>query len=295
MYYQVSLDEELKQVNKAVDYYLQQAATIADSKEIYSQSLTHYYRKLIRASESVLRFRAVFFAMRLQPVLTYVSQFVDTHHRAPNILDLGCRFGLETILIGRSGACVHGIDPERNAILEAAVLKTHYEKQERVELDVRYEKANLFSFNPPETYDAIYSSATMHHIEPMGQAMPLVAKLIKPGGYFFLSDENGLSPAQQLIVQKRIGWMRSRKLWLTDSETGQPFLYGNENIRPPFRWAHLMKQAGLQPVSLKYCRFLPPIDWSVERLVKFERVCRNIPLITQLNAIGFLMIARQSG
>lgn len=289
-YYTVTLDEELPQVERAIAYYIEMAKTISASTQ-YSDSLTHYYRKLINTEDHVLRFRALFFAMRLQPVLSYVQQFVREQGRPPYILDLGCRFGLETILITASGAKTHGVDFEPTAIEEARLFKAEYERDHSVNLDIEYEAESIFQFKTDQAFDAVYSSATMHHIEPAGDAVQAVTNLIKPGGYFFLSDENGLSPAQQLVVQKRIGWIRPRTYWMTNAKTQERFLYGNENIRPVFVWAKHMRKAGLEPQSIKYCRFLPAVGWSVERLVKTERRLRNIPGLTQLGAIGFLLTA----
>jgi hypothetical protein len=92
-------------------------------------------------------------------------------------------------------------------------------------------------------------------------------------------------------VQKRIGFAKSRKYLRVDSETGESFRYGNENIRPPF----LMRKAHLTPISIKYCRFLPPLDRSLRALVKLERGLRSIPVLAQIGAIGFLLTAQTAG
>jgi SAM-dependent methyltransferase len=289
-YYQVSLEEELAQVNNAVAYYYSAAEEIGQSSA-YSSGMTHYYRKAIDEPNASLRFRALFFAMRLQPVLTYVAQFVRDQGRPPHMLDLGCGFGLESTLICLSGAKVHGIDGSRDKIDGARERQAAYEKTFQQTLDLSYDLVNLFKFHPTEPYDAVYSSATLHHIEPAGEAMRVISGLIKPDGYFFLSDENGYSLPQQLVVQQRIGWRTPRKYWMTDEETGEKFLYGHENIRAPFQWAGYMRKAGLEPQSIKYCRFLPPIDWPIERLVKTERLVRSTPLVAQAGTIGFLLTA----
>jgi 2-polyprenyl-3-methyl-5-hydroxy-6-metoxy-1,4-benzoquinol methylase len=291
-YYQVSLDEELAQVGKAVEYYYSAAEEISQSST-YSAGMTHYYRKAIDAPNASLRFRALFFAMRLQPVLTYIAEFVRAQRRPPYILDLGCGFGLESTLICLSGAKVHGIDGSRDKIDGARERQAAYEEAYQKKLDLSYDLVNLFKFHPTEPYDAVYSSATLHHIEPAGEATKVISGLIKPGGYFFLSDENGYSLPQQLVVQRRIGWRTPRKYWTTDEETGEKFLYGHENIRAPFQWTGHMRKAGLEPQSIKYCRFLPPIDWPIERLVKTERLLRGVPLVAQAGAIGFLLTANK--
>jgi SAM-dependent methyltransferase len=229
--------------------------------------------------------------MRLQPVLSYITQFTKEQGRAPYILDLGCGFGLESALLALTGAKVHGVDGLRPMIETAQKRLKNYQQRHNIELDLQFQHANLFRFDPPQAYDAVYSSATLHHIEPVADGFKKIAEVMKPGAPFFLSDENGYSPVQQLVVQKRIGWLKPRKYLLVDPDTGQEYMYGNENIRASFQWANHMRRVGLHPTAIKYCRFLPPLDWTVERLVSVERRLRTIPFVAQLGAIGFLFIA----
>jgi SAM-dependent methyltransferase len=293
MYYKIALDEELSQVNRAIDYYLDWAQEFRSTQ--YDWDFIYYYYRGLLNPENVagIRFRAMFFAMRLQPVLTFVKQFREQHNCPPHVLDLGCGFGLESMLICLTGARVHGIDTWAPMIEHAKRRLTAYQARQSLALDLQYERANLFQFKASASYDAVYSSATLHHIEPVTDAFQAISALIKPGGYFFLSDENGCSPVQQLAVQKKIGWLHPRKHLRHDPDTGEIYLYGNENIRPPFLWARYMRQAALCPQSIKYCRFFPPLNWPVQRLVKLERRLRNIPLVAQLGAIGFLFTARK--
>lgn len=295
MIYHVSAAEELAQVDRAINFYLdwgEKLRSIAKDSEL----ITQYYSRLLDENKvAALRFRALFFAMRLQPVLSYIEQFKIEKGYPPHILDLGCGFGLESTLISLSGAKVHGVDAIREKIEGAWKLKTLYENAYQTQLDLTYDRIRLFDFYAPDCYDAVYSSATLHHIEPAGEAIKAIADVIKPGGFFFLSDENGYSLPQQIVVQKRIGWTSPRKLWLTDPETGEQFLFGNENIRTPAQWTWHMRNAGLVPESIKYCRFLPPLDWPTERLVRWERRLRSIPVIAQLGAIGFLFIGQKPG
>lgn len=291
--YRISLDEELIQVNRAIEFYLDWGEKLRTNPQ-NSEWVTDYYYGLLNVTKvASLRFRALFFAMRIQPVLSYIDQFVREQKRAPHILDLGCGFGLESTLLCLNGAKVHGVDAVKAKIDGAEHLKSIYEKTYQIQLNLSYERARLFDFDPSDDYDAVYSSATLHHIEPAHEAVKAIARFIKPGGFFFLSDENGYSLPQQIAVQKRIGWRTPRKLWMIDEETGQSFLFGNENIRFPFQWVRYTRSAGLIPCSIKYCRFLPPLDWSIERLVHWERRIRSIPILAQLGAIGFLLTARK--
>jgi SAM-dependent methyltransferase len=294
VYYQVSLDEELAQVNRAVKYYLDWAEEYRSTTYEWDLLRTYYGGLRDPTQVAAIRFRALFFAMRLQPVLSYVSQFINEHGCPPRILDLGCGFGLESLLICLGGAAVHGLDGWQPMVEYAQKRMVSYQEKHNLRLDLRYEHKNLFHFEPSEPYDAVYSSATLHHIEPVADAFRKIAALIKPGGYFFLSDENGYSPIQQIAVQKKIGWIKPRKYLRTNPDTGEKYWYGNENIRAPFQWASHMRHASLYPVAIKYCRFLPAVDWPVEKLVKAERDLRNLPVIAQLLAIGFLFTAQKA-
>jgi 2-polyprenyl-3-methyl-5-hydroxy-6-metoxy-1,4-benzoquinol methylase len=290
-YYTVSRSEEVMKVNKAVAYYHEWAQIIRKSTVDWDY-LKKYYRGLLDPQKTrAIEFRALFFALRIQPVLTYVEDFVKINGRSPHILDLGCGFGMESLLICHAGAKVHAIDVSREKIALAPRLLRVYQINHGVKLDISFEFVNLFRFSTVQQYDAVYSSATLHHIEPVAEAMRVIAGLIKSGGKFFLSDENGANIIQQLAIQKQLGWIAPRVVWQADPETGKMQLYGNENIRPGFLWARFLRNACLIPRSIKYCRFFPPLPVSIERLVKWERMLRSIPILTELSAIGFLLTA----
>ncbi|MAS37931.1 MAG: hypothetical protein CL610_28310 [Anaerolineaceae bacterium] len=289
MYYQVDFDEELRQVQRAVTYYQDSAAALRNATDL-SDEIRNYYRGMLVAPDSpALRFRSLFFAMRLQPVLSYMQQC----EQPPRILDLGCGYGLESRLLSMAGAHVYGVDYSADKIAEARRQQATYEAEHGTQLPLRFDSASLFDFEADEPFDAVYSSATLHHIEPARQAVQVIARLLKPGGWFFLSDENGFSPVQQLAVQQRIGWTSSRHIVKTNPQTGQTYEYGRENIRPPLIWRRHMTQAGLKPEFIKYCRLLPSLNWPLERLVQAERTLRNMPVISQLLGIGFLLAARK--
>jgi SAM-dependent methyltransferase len=292
-YYHVGFDEELRHVSCAVQFYDDWGREIESSD--YDWDYLKEYYSGYAANISWVRFRALFFAMRLQPVLSYIEQFQQENSRPPVILDLGCGFGMETIFLGLYRARVHAVDVSSEKIRVAGKIKQNIEGKQGTSLDVDFGVANLFDFVPSQAYDAVYSSATLHHIEPASGAIQTIADLVAPNGYFFLSDENGYSPIQQFVVQKKIGFTKPRKYLKVDGETGRSFWYGNENIRPPFLWARHMRLAHMTPISIKYCRVLPPLDLSLRELVKLERSLRSIPVLAQVAAIGFLLTAQKAG
>ncbi len=293
-YYQIERENELRQVRKALAFYHDWADLVRSSSAEW-EYLKQYYRGLLDPRKKAsIEFRALFFASRIEPVLTYIENFVALHRRAPQILDLGCGFGMESLLLCATGATIHAVDVSRRKLALTPGLKKAYEDKIGGALPLTFGYGNIFELNAPGAYDAVYSSATLHHIEPALDALGRIRELIRPGGHFFLSDENGANLLQQLVVQHSLGWRTPRVAWELDPETGVNRLCGNENIRPAFRWSRLITQAALTPQTIKYCRFFPPLPIPPDRLLAWERSLRNLPLLTQFASIGFLLTATRA-
>jgi 2-polyprenyl-3-methyl-5-hydroxy-6-metoxy-1,4-benzoquinol methylase len=284
--FEPSLADELEQVRRAVSYYERAQSGLLGSAE--GREIAAYYQVSAATSRSKMRFKALFFATRLQPALDYVARFQRELGRPPRMLDVGCGYGLETTLLAAAGAEITGVDHSRVKVRGAGEVASALRKAAGTDREIRYTQAEVTVYASRHRYDAVYSSATLHHIEPVLPACRAIAALLEPHGVFFLSDENGASPAQQLAVQHGIGWRSRRIVSRQDPETGQSTLYGNENIRPVFVWKRILGASGLAPLGLKYCRFLPPLDVGLDLLLRGERGLRAIPLLRELGAIGFI-------
>src|SRR5690606_16939054 len=116
-------------VERAIDYYMDWAGEVRSRVHQWNFIYEYYAGLLNPRNVSGIRFRALFFATRLQPVLSYVSEFNRAHGRPPYILDLGCGFGLESALISLAGARVHGIDGWRDMIKHADTRLRHFESR----------------------------------------------------------------------------------------------------------------------------------------------------------------------
>jgi 2-polyprenyl-3-methyl-5-hydroxy-6-metoxy-1,4-benzoquinol methylase len=278
--------DELTHVRRAVDYYERFAQRVGHSE--LGAKVARYYEIGATSSRAVLRFKALFFATRIEAVLRFIESFQRAHGRRPHMLDVGCGYGLETTLLAAAGAEITGVDYVSTKVEIARTASVLLRELAGLDREITYLQGDIRTYTADTAFDAIYSSATLHHIEPLQTACDAIARLLQPGGSFFLSDENGASPVQQLLVQHRIGWRTPRVLTQVDEATGERSLYGNENIRPVFAWKRHLQTAGLTLRGLKYCRFLPPLDLDVATLLRAERLARRMPLVAQLTAIGFI-------
>lgn len=90
------------------------------------------------------------------------------------ILDLGCGTGQLTTLIAENGAQVIGLDSSPEMIAAAAKEYPH--------IEFVLGDAREFSF--PDTFDAIFSNATLHWITDCDAVTKRIAESLKPGGRF---------------------------------------------------------------------------------------------------------------
>lgn len=92
------------------------------------------------------------------------------------ILDLGCGTGELTAQIAESGAQVTGIDSSPSMISSA---KSHYPS-------IKFEVADATTFALNETFDAVFTNATLHWIRQQEKALDRIWRHLKPGGTLVL-------------------------------------------------------------------------------------------------------------
>jgi trans-aconitate 2-methyltransferase len=106
-----------------------------------------------------------------------------------NILDLGCGTGQITWKIAESGAEVMGIDNAPTMIEQA---RKNYPS-------LRFEVANGVNFNFGNSFDAVFSNATLHWIKEPEQVILHIWSALKPGGRF-VAEFGGKGNLQAIIA-----------------------------------------------------------------------------------------------
>lgn len=219
------------------------------------------YYKLTDGSPARQQFRKAYFMQRLE----YLDRHVDLSHH-PKIWDCGCGYGTTGFYFAMQGQPVYGTTleyyPEQwenrrrfwNRYGDASLCSFHY--------------ANLFDQKIEEnSFDYIILQDTLHHIEPLDEALPIFRKVLKTNGKLILIEENGgcLFKSAMLFAQRG----NKRVVSLYDETLKKEVLMGNENIRSEKEWRKHFVQAGfhLEEDSLQYIRFLPSCSFN-EKNVK---------------------------
>lgn len=105
-----------------------------------------------------------------------------------SILDLGCGTGQLTAQIAATGAKVVGLDAASSAIAQC---RQNYPQLE-------FKVADGANFTVDRSFDAVFSNAALHWIQPPAAAVKCIYKALKPGGRF-VAEFGGKGNIKQII------------------------------------------------------------------------------------------------
>jgi SAM-dependent methyltransferase len=115
------------------------------------------------------------------------------------ILDIGCGTGHLTAKIAASGAKVTGIDRSPEMIRQA---REAYPA-------LRFEVADAMKIPLEESFDAVFSNATLHWIKEPERVIAEISRLLRPGGRF-VAEFGGHGNVAQLMAAVERGWNKLR-------------------------------------------------------------------------------------
>jgi len=182
----------------------------------------------------------------LAPLMTEIAGWLGVA-RGMRILDAGCGAGGMTVEFGRRGATVEAVDPgERQreatiALVEAAGLDGL----------VNVGPADVTALEYPDnTFDLVWCSRVLHHVEDMGAGARELARVLRPGGrlvireggftFRVLPDDIGVGEPhlEDRLAAAGVGrFVRTRDL--------------SEAVPYPFGWPQLLRDAGLVDLTAR--------------------------------------------
>ncbi len=125
------------------------------------------------------------------PRLDWIQQFIALP--GLNILDIGCGGGILSEGLAKAGAHVTGLD------VEAGAIKTATAHAKAQDLKIKYVCEPVENFEAP-LFDAVTCLEMLEHVEHPELIIEAAARLVKPGGYVFLSTINRTARAYASVI-----------------------------------------------------------------------------------------------
>jgi SAM-dependent methyltransferase len=238
-----------------------------------------YYKFL--GKQSSWHFRRNYFLQRLRYIKKCLvdSPDADKYRKDVAIWDCGCGYGTTCIFLALNGIKTYG-----------STLEFYYETvQKRKEYWSKYGDTSLFTCtyenlfdNRPATasYDWIIVQDTLHHLEPIDEALQIFHDSLRKGGKILSIEENGNNIIQRIKLYKYRGNKRIITIW--DEKLQKDILIGNENIRSLDMWRRLFEKNKFHLLSdsVQYVRYYLPFQYrysSPEHLLQKEELIQSKP------------------
>ncbi len=217
--------------------------------------LSRYYK--YHSSVKDFEFRKAYFLQRL----AYVDREIEAHARtlehAPAIWDLGCGYGTTCLYLAMKGYRTYG-----------STLEFYYDfLPRRREFWAQYGESSLFTASYEDiydvapqagTFDCVIVQDTLHHLEPIAEAIGIIKRAMRPGAVAICIEENGDNVVQRMKLYRQRGAERVMTYW--DESLGKEVTMGNENIRGIATWQALFAAQGMRvdPAATEFIRLFPP-------------------------------------
>lgn len=246
-----------------------------------NEGLRNYYRLL--DSKQRYLWRKAYFVQRLQ----YVSQQVGS---APGkIWDVGCGYGTTAIFLALNGFDVHGntLEYYYNQIDQRLSYWSRFGDLGKLKI----EYANLFDMKIPEKhYDFVIAQDTLHHLEPIDDALEIFTTTLKDDGKLIVTEENGFSLFITMKNFSKRGFRRISEYH--DEKLNKSIPFGNENARGLKKWNRLFETHGMEipTESVEYIRLFPHFFYTPSNYANMPereaKIARKLPLIHEFLYFG---------
>lgn len=251
--------------------------------------LTSYYKML--ANPASFEFRKAYVVQRLHYILNHLPD------KKAAIWDCGCGYGTTAIFLALNGYKVHGTTLE--FYYEHIEQRLAYWRQFGDVSGFTYSYENLFdSPPPPASYDHVIIQDTLHHLEPLQDALRIFREALRPQGNLIIVEENGGNVVQSFKLYLRRG--NKRIITIYDEQLKKNILLGNENIRSLATWRRELARQGLQipAPDVQYIRLFPPFMFKADNVpqvvAREDRLWRTNSLLKENLFFGLNFLATKS-
>jgi SAM-dependent methyltransferase len=250
--------------------------------------LRSYYRLL----ENKRRFlwRKAYLEQRLN--------YINRQLKVPSgkIWDAGCGYATTSIFLALNGHTVYGNTLEY--YFEGMGKRLDFWSLYGDMSKLKIEYGNLFDLPiQDESFNAIIAQDTLHHLEPVEDAIELFRRVLIPGGLLLVSEENGHCPYIQLKNFLQRGFSLVKEYH--DERLNKTILIGNEHARSLQAWKQINVSAGLEPDdgATEFIRLLPPFCFTQSNYKKLLQIenkrGNNSGMLNQLFAFGINFTVRK--
>lgn len=251
-------------------------------KELESNEDLRYYYKYLE-NESRFGYRKAYFCQRLE----YVHNNVLKNDL--RIWDCGCGFGTTAIFLSMNGIKVHGTTLEH--YIDQIPKRLEFWKNYGDVSNFTYSYENIFDHSfDKESYDLIIIQDTLHHLEPLSEALNVLHEVLSKNGQLLIVEENG----NNIIQNAKLFLQRGNKriIEIYDEHLKKNILLGNENIRSLKRWSKEFSKQGfeIEKKSVQYIRYYLPFMFpnknAKERIEKEQKIWKKNALLKEYFFFG---------
>lgn len=218
--------------------------------------LAHYYK--FHQSGRSFMFRKNYFMQRLEYIDRHVEAYMANAKEPVSIWDCGCGYGTTSLYLAMKGISTYGSTLEFYYAFIQKRKKFWSAYGDSELFHVGYE--DMYTHHPPEaSVDLVVVQDTLHHLEPIGEALQIFHHVLKKDGMLIGIEENGNNLIQNLKLYKQRGNRRIITFW--DEQLQKTITMGNENIRGLDHWKALFADNGMRidETQTRFIRLFPPI------------------------------------
>ena len=252
-----------------------------------------YYNNFLNSSQSKRQF---FFNRYIKRLYPFVNLIFNFKNGTPKIIDAGCGFGTESIILAYLGAEVIGFDLRTQRIEFAKRRVKFYESKLETPLKVTFKNVNIFSefATVQKQFDFILAFESISHIDPAEDFLKLSHRILKKSGIIVISETNPLNPFAFLhFFKEHIKY--GRQTTMIDPNTKKQISYAIEREFRINKLCNLLKIYGftisnMYPIGfVSGIKFIPNFISDLlkidNKILPFESYIEKIPFIRQFAQI----------